>query len=385
MLKIVFIISSLSIGGAERVVCRLTEFLAGRGHDVSVLHFQLNKSTDSYDVDRQVRELKTSGELVLQNQRLKHLGQKLKLIPGGKFFISLVHYFVKIKNIRKTVTAFKPDIVVSFIDINNIISLAALAFTGIPLIISERVLPSEHKLAWYWKLLRTLSYPFCGALVVVTKDCLKCFSAKVRLKTFVIPNPAPIFETNPEIAEDNKLENKKVIAMGRLVPQKGFDLLIRAFSELREYENWTLTIWGEGSDRKNLESLIEELGMNARINLPGITEKPAEKFIGADVFVLSSRFEGFPNALLEAMSCGLPVISFDCPSGPADIIRPGVDGLLVEREDVRALKEAMERLIVDQKLRKELARRAIEVNDRFHISKVGAIWEEVIDEILQNK
>jgi glycosyltransferase involved in cell wall biosynthesis len=168
--------------------------------------------------------------------------------------------------------------------------------------------------------------------------------------------------------------------MGRLFPVKGFDLLLRAFAIARaQVPGWTLHIWGEGPERQELEVLAKHLGLTSCTYLPGLTTQPFEILGGADLFVLPSRAEGFPNALVEAMACGLPVISTDFGGAARDIIRHGVDGLLVPPEDVSALAGALVSLMSDPEARAKLSARAGEVKQRFSSQRVIGMWELALD------
>jgi glycosyltransferase involved in cell wall biosynthesis len=169
------------------------------------------------------------------------------------------------------------------------------------------------------------------------------------------------------------------VGVGRLGVEKGFDLLIRAFAGIAgEHPRWRLTILGEGEERGALVAEIERSGLAGRVDLPGREADAAGVLRRSDLFVLSSRYEGFPNALCEAMACGLPVIAFDCHSGPAEIIRDGVDGVLVPAGNIDALSTAMARLIVDPEGRRRMGARATEVSDRFSVERIGSLWERIL-------
>jgi len=197
---------------------------------------------------------------------------------------------------------------------------------------------------------------------------------------FVIPNGVRVPAATDSAPEQ---AGPTILAMGRLSPEKGFDLLLQAFAQLAgRNSDWTLAIAGEGPRRSMLEQQIAHLGLSDRVRLLGWVSQPHRLMRQARLFVLSSRYEGFPVALLEAMACGLPAVSFDCDSGPREIIRHELDGLLVPPGDVSALAGSIERLLRDDALRATLAHHARDVAQRFSQESFAAKWEEVLQRCL---
>ncbi len=159
-----------------------------------------------------------------------------------------------------------------------------------------------------------------------------------RRRQWVIPNPVLCFER----CKRRETGIKWVTAVGRFVPQKGFDLLLQAFWQLaNDFPDWKLVVWGEGPERSKLECMAIRLGLGGQVRFPGISERPGGWINDADLFVMSSRYEGWGNVLAEALAAGVPAISFDCRWGPREIIEQNISGLLVSAEDVQALAHSI--------------------------------------------
>jgi glycosyltransferase involved in cell wall biosynthesis len=247
----------------------------------------------------------------------------------------------------------------------------------VPVLVSERSDPAFFPIARSFGVLRRGLYPRADAVVVQSEQARRFFSGAVRERTVVIPNPVlPAQRQEPAPPGPGRT----VVSLGRLSKVKGFDLLIDAFARIApEHPDWSLEIWGEGPERPRLEKMAADKGLGSRLRLPGHTSSPQEKLSRADLFVLSSRVEGFPNALCEAMASGLPVVAVDCPSGPRQIIRDGVDGILVAPDDAAALARGMNRLMESPELARRLASRAPDVVQRFALDRVLGLWEAALE------
>lgn len=194
----------------------------------------------------------------------------------------------------------------------------------------------------------------------------------------VIPDPLAF-----TIDQVSPLTNKRVIAVGRYVYQKGFDLLLQAWKKIeQQHPDWELSIYGMG-DRTPYEQLIDKLQIDRnRCHLNGSTPDIKAEYLNSSLFVFSSRFEGFGMVLIEAMACGLPVVSFDCPCGPKDIVRPNEDGLLVPSGNIDSLAEAMHQMMSDNNFRQQMAAAAIINAKRFQLDGIALRWKSLFEEIL---
>lgn len=366
-MRLTLVISSLGRGGAERVLSILASAWAEQGHQVTLLTFD-GDTAPAHAVHASVV--------------LRHLN----LAAYSKNFVQgLSRNANRVRVLRRAIRESRPTIVVSFLDMVNVVTLLATRGMDVPVIISERIDPSLYDIGRAWHLLRRLVYPFADALVCQTDQALKRFMAMTRVRGFTIPNPVlPPPGTARSQSEPSLPARRVLIAMGRLVPQKGFDLLLEAFARLApRHPDWNLTVLGSGPMLATLKTQRESLGLNDRIQFAGAVADPFSFLRSADMFVFSSRFEGFGMALAEAMACGLPAVSFDCPEGPSVLIRNGIDGVLVPPEDVNALTAALDRLMADPQEREKLGSRAPEVLERFSLSKILALWSELFDRVAQ--
>lgn len=336
---------------------------ARAGHRVFLITFDSPGTKSAYPLDTtvQVRQL----ELRRESRNLLD---------------RLVHAARRIWKIRQLFDEIDPDAIVSFVEQTNVLVLVGTIYRPWPVIVADRVDPVAHKSGALTRWGRRGFYRRAAKIVVQSESVRKSYHESIRARCKVINNFVSLPEHNPSCSEEKQERRPVIIGMGRLVPQKGFDILIRSFSKIAEkYPNWTLTIYGEGSERQILEALIHELGLGHRIHLPGVAEDVGQVFSEMSIFVLSSRYEGFPNVLLEAMSYGVAVISFDCPSGPREIIRDRHDGILIAPESVDGLSSAMCSLIADEPERIRLGQHARRSVNRYAPDKVMPLWSALIE------
>ena len=365
-MKLVLFIHSLARGGAERDMAEMANHWVKSGRDVTLLTLA-GPEDDTFPLDPGVRRI----------------GLGLMHRARGRFD-AIRWNLRRWRAVRRTLRELEPDAVVSFVEKTNVLALASALFLKIPVIVSERVDPRAYSVGRGWNWLRRILYPKASALVVMTESVRRWGERIARRRpVFVIPNPArkmPVTSPAASKGPVDRLDPKShcILGMGRLNPQKGFDLLIDAFSRIApKHPDWRLEIYGEGDERPHLERQIEMLGLTDRVFLPGWTLHPGNQFATSDLFVLSSRFEGYGNVLAEAMAAGMPVVSFDCDSGPSDIIRQGIDGILVPKENVEQLAATIDLMCGDGELRRRLAAKAPEVLNRFSEQRFFQQWDEV--------
>ncbi|WP_027799336.1 glycosyltransferase family 4 protein [Paraburkholderia dilworthii] len=363
-MNIVLFISAMQDGGAESVAATLVNAWVERGDSVTLVATYSGRSVCNYPVSPSVNFVYLA-DLVTRRGRAP------------------LAYIERMRALRALMRESKADVIVSFLTNVNVATILASRGLGIPVIVSEHTNPLADRRSLLWRLLCRFVYPKANLLTLLTDDVVAPFRRFVPgMKDIaVMPNPLPdgLFVQQRQEAATRK----RVISLGRLNRTKQFDLLIRAFSLLAdECPDWDLWIWGEGPERAALEAQVEQLHMKERIFLPGRTLSPWSELAKGHVFAMSSSHEGLPMALMESMAIGLPVVSFDCPSGPRQLTRNGEDGLLIPPGDAKSMAAALRRLISDDLLRAELGRKAaISVRQRYSLTAVLQIWDEMFERV----
>jgi GalNAc-alpha-(1->4)-GalNAc-alpha-(1->3)-diNAcBac-PP-undecaprenol alpha-1,4-N-acetyl-D-galactosaminyltransferase len=367
MIKVTLVIGGMGMGGAERVMSILANYWATHGWKVTLITLVDRSKPSFYPLDPQVKlvQLGVTGD-------------------SGNPAMAVIKIWQRVRVLRQAIIASTPDVAIGFMATSGVMSILACWNLGIPVIVSKRIYPSMSEATKIWKLLMKWTYPFADLVVVLTESALSFYPPKQGYRAIVLPNPVILPPATAQI--EPLLPKPTLIAVGRLAPQKGFDLLITAFAKIQhDYPDWHLTILGEGESRVELEALRAEFQLIDRVHLPGKVTNVHDYLRQADIFVMSSRCEGFPNALCEAMACGLPVISTDCLSGPREIITNGVDGILVATEDVEALAMGLEKLMSDPAKRQQLAHAAPQILERFGLDRVLNMWTDAVKQAIARR
>jgi GalNAc-alpha-(1->4)-GalNAc-alpha-(1->3)-diNAcBac-PP-undecaprenol alpha-1,4-N-acetyl-D-galactosaminyltransferase len=369
-MRIVLVIHSLERGGAERVISTMANYWAAKSsHEIVILTIA-GQELDTYQLSGNIKRVS-----------LQSAG------TGKNIFTRIANNFQRMFAMRRALKQISPGVVVSFTTNVNCLTVLALAGMDIPVIISERIDPDFIQVGAFRKWLCTFLYPRASLLVVQTKRAGQIMQTRYPdLPVAVLPNPIQQHDPDQHVEHvplrvmlGLSPDIKIIAGMGRLGREKGFDLLIKAFDEIAmDHPNWQLVIFGEGAYREELERQIKVSNLKDQIHLPGAVRSPRKYLAECNIFVLSSRYEGFPNVLLEAMACGLPVVSFACASGPSEIIRNSIDGILLDVENVPALEQALVDLMESDDLRRRLGIAAQQAVQRFSTERVMQLWEDLI-------
>jgi len=358
------VIHSLSGGGAERVAVDMCAYWLRHGCRVTLVT-QSGRESDAYPVPEGV-DRRTLGLAGASGNRLMGAIANLRRILA----------------LRRLIKKLRPNVVLGMMTTASVLAVAAARGMSCRVIATEHTHPPAQALPPAWEKMRLRAYPNAHAVVALTSGTAAWLEQHVPgSQVTVIPNAVrwPLDAGEPVVPPPPREGRRRLLAVGRLHPHKGFDVLLRAFAQLVEhFPDWDLVILGEGDEREALQRQIEDDGLAGRVSMPGRVGNLSDWYRESDLYVLSSRVEGLSNTLLEAMAGGLPVVAFDCETGPREIIRDGIDGVLVTPvEDDEALAAHLGDLMARPEWREALARRAIDVRDRFSTARVMALWNHL--------
>lgn len=354
MKKILLVIPTLNQGGAERVISELANYWSEKDMNIHVAilvkseyFYVLNKNITTHDI----------------GNRITNKFNKLS---------SIIKTYIKLRSLIKN-NSF--DFIISFLPQSNVLTLAAAIGLKEKIYVSERNSPStwnhHNKLFIY---IRDYLYSYAEGFIAQTNDAEKALKIKYpNSKIAVIPNPIKKITFDLNIRKENIILN-----VGRLDKQKGQIDLIEAFHDAN-LEDWKLVILGEGQLRKILENKIIELNLKEKVLMPGAVSDIDEWYQKSSIFAFTSYFEGFPNALIEAMASGLPSISYDCDTGPRDIIINEENGFLTNVGDIKTFSLHIKKLVINKKLRKQISLEALKISDKYSIDNISNLILNLIN------
>lgn len=369
-MRLVIVIPTMRLGGAQRAVSCMANHFTKKGHQICLLTFISGKESP----EEQCFFPLDPGIVQRSLNLMREAPNTLQ---------SLRNNFWRSRAIRNAITELQPDAVLCFTENAAIRTLLATRGLGLPVLACERTDPTFHRIGGAWRMLRTLCYPLASAVVVQTEAARKALPWPARRRALVIPNAVPAPTPGRNTAP--KLPRPLMLSVGRLTPEKGYATLLRAFAKAANARpEWHLAILGDGPQHQELTTLGLELGLAGRLLMPGAVCDVGSWLTQTDVFALASCYEGFPNALSEALARGVPAIA-TATSGSAAVLRPGIDGLLTPVEDVEAMAQAMGLLMDDATLRQSMAARAPEIVARFGLERVMAVWEELLHRLVRSR
>lgn len=353
-MRIVIVQAGLGAGGAEKIVNMLAHHRLELGDRVDVIAVNA-RTADSFFPYEDAITIHALG------------GDSRGRLDGN---------LTRLRRLRQRLQMLQPQLVISFLTkINAMVGIATIGLNT-STIMSERNNFTAQQMHPAWRLLSRAFVGRAANLVMQTEPARASLPNRLKRRAVVIPNPVTPTPFNGR----TQREHPKFVAVGRLEKQKGFDLLLEAFARAADkLPSASLTIFGDGPERPALKRLAERLGISAKLIMPGTTRTPQEWLEAGSIFVLSSRFEGFPNVLLEALLTGMATVSFDCPWGPSEIFRNEEGYPLVPASDVDALASALVRVATDPETKRRLENMGPRVAARFSESSVFAQWDGLID------
>ena len=426
-------IGSLNKGGAERVMCNLAEYFYNEGYRVTLVTTYL--ADDEYEVKDRKWEPVTESEkgdepaaskgqtgesgyvikVLNMDEQIKAVRMKASGEPGiDRVFTALMpdeksgrlaNFRNRVKKLRNTWLRLEPDIILSFLGKNNCMAIYSARGLGIPVVVSVRSNPSREYGSKGLNLAMNMLFPKAAGVVVQTTGAAAYFDNSIRKKCRILPNSINPSFMKGDIVPFSERKNT-IVSVGRLDDNKNQILLIRAFGKIMdEFPQYRLIIYGDGPARHKFEKEAADIMARKGVSTEksddskSVNEKPivfmgnvsgvADKIRDAKLFVLTSKQEGMPNALIEAMSMGLACISTDCPcGGPRDLIRDGENGILIPMGDdssmENSLADALRSLMSDTEKSASMATAAADVRNNYSPDKINSLWKEYFEGLMRN-
>jgi glycosyltransferase involved in cell wall biosynthesis len=376
-MRITTVISGLGGGGAERVCVNLANAWAARGRCVTILTVVRRPVSPAYEVDPRV-ELRGLGwpRRPLPEELSAELVAPVVRGLHGAGCMKLIEELGLVAALRRAILATAPDAVVSHLDMTNVRVLAAMHETGVPVVACEHTDTTRVHIG-RWQAEREALYRRAGA-VVAPHQSIAAWLARRGARARAIPNPLSAPSKN---ANGRDVGRRRLVTLSRLSPEKRIEMLVRAFaSAAPDFPEWCLEVYGDGPLRAPLTRLAEQLAPGL-IHFHGFVRGAESAVAGADIFVSSSRIEGFGNAIWEALACGVPVVAMECGAPVSTLVRDGVDGLIVREGGARELSLALAHLMGDEPARSSSAERAGEVVERYPLRSSLRAWDELLEEL----
>lgn len=369
--RVTLVTSSLGAGGAERALTLVAEGLQSLGYGTTVITVK-DGQRDFYRLPAGVARV-PAGQRVRADVRWFDLWGQVR----------------RLRAIRSIIVKTKPDALISFQDgVNELVLLSCMGTRFSKLISCQNDISQHRHSNRRWEAARRLVYPLADRVVFLDGGQAEYARRRYpRWRCDGIPNPIPLADIEKGMAAppDPSLPGvcrDFISAMGRLAPQKGFDLLIRAFARMTSRDRLHLVIIGDGAEKGRLQRLARDLGVGDRVLFTGLLANPFSVISRSRVFAFSSRYEGQGLALIEAMACGVAAVSFDCPSGPGLVIESGRNGLLVAPEDTDAMASAIDSLVDHPDKAAMLARNGQETARSYSTERIAQAWHGLIQSLL---
>jgi GalNAc-alpha-(1->4)-GalNAc-alpha-(1->3)-diNAcBac-PP-undecaprenol alpha-1,4-N-acetyl-D-galactosaminyltransferase len=356
--NIVFIGFLSAYGGAEKSMVMIANELANLGNEVTIISLKDNNVV--YEIGDNIKYLYIQDK---KANRIKNL-------------------FSRFLDLKKTLVEIKPDLVISFWLQPAILSTILSKFIGFKTIYSERGDPTDKEYNGLLGIVRSICFKFVDGFVFQTEGAKNCFQKSVQKKGTIINNPVYIKYNDFEIPQ---LRRNVIVNVGRFHEQKNQKLLINAFAKVSDiFPEYKLEIYGDGDLKGNLNDQIKKLNLNNKVVLKGTTDNLFEEIVDANLFVLSSDYEGMPNALMEAMALGIPCISTDCkPGGARELIEHSVNGLISKRLSEKDLFESIKYMLENPTEAEIMGIKAKDICNTHSVKSIIKMWEEYIKRVIE--